>query len=43
MRNFFEVFLRARRALEFSHGQDPNRTNCGTQTDMLKLDYIRAE
>src|SRR5215831_21176673 len=25
VRNFFEMFLRARRALEFSHSQDPNR------------------
>jgi len=26
LRNFFEMFLRARRALEFSHSQDPNPT-----------------
>ena len=26
VRNFFEMFLRARRALEFSHSQDPTRT-----------------
>jgi hypothetical protein len=26
VRNFFEMFLRARRALEFSHSQDPFRT-----------------
>jgi len=25
-RNFFEMFLRARRALEFSHSQAPERT-----------------
>ena len=25
VRNFFEMFLRARRALEFSHSQDPKR------------------
>jgi hypothetical protein len=27
VRNFFEMFLRARRALEFSHSQDPKRTS----------------
>jgi hypothetical protein len=27
MRNFSEMFLRARRALEFSHGQDPERNS----------------
>ena len=26
LRNFFEMFLRARRALEFSHSQDPTET-----------------
>src|SRR5262245_27822702 len=26
VRNFFEMFLRARQALEFSHSQDPQRT-----------------
>ena len=26
VRNFFEMFLRARRALEFSHSQDPQET-----------------
>jgi len=26
VRNFFEMFLRARRALEFSHSQDPTAT-----------------
>jgi hypothetical protein len=26
MRNFSEMFLRALRALEFSHGQDPKRS-----------------
>jgi hypothetical protein len=26
MRNFVEMFLRVRQALEFSHGQDPNPT-----------------
>jgi len=26
VRNFFEMFLRARRALEFSHSQDPELT-----------------
>src|SRR5262249_30220768 len=29
MRNFFEMFLRARRALEFSHSQDPQRSSSG--------------
>src|SRR4030088_1808055 len=29
MRNFSNMFLRARRALEFSHGLDPNRTLVG--------------
>jgi len=27
MRNFFDMFLRARRALEFSHSQDPSATS----------------
>jgi hypothetical protein len=27
VRNFFEMLLRARRALEFSHSQDPERTS----------------
>jgi hypothetical protein len=27
MRNFSNMFLRARRALEFSHGLDPKRTS----------------
>jgi hypothetical protein len=27
MRNFPKMFLRARQALEFSHGQDPKRTS----------------
>src|SRR5262249_57069031 len=27
VRNFFEMFLRAQRALEFSHSQDPSRTS----------------
>jgi len=26
MHNSFEILLRARRTLEFSHGQDPNQT-----------------
>jgi hypothetical protein len=29
MRNFVEMFLRVRQALEFSHGQDPKRTRAG--------------
>src|SRR5262249_51732355 len=32
MRNFFEMFLRARRALEFSHSQDPKRTKAGLKS-----------
>jgi hypothetical protein len=35
VRNFFEMFLRARRALEFSHSQDPYRT----PTDLFRLAY----
>ena len=34
VRNFFEMFLRARRALEFSHSQDPQRS-IGTQFAVL--------
>src|SRR6266496_3197925 len=33
-RNFSKIFLRARRALEFSHGLDPNRT-CNRSFDHL--------
>jgi hypothetical protein len=31
VRNFFEMFLRARRALEFSHSQDPERSSARSQ------------
>jgi hypothetical protein len=33
VRNFFEMFLRARRALEFSHSQDPSRHRFGPGRD----------
>src|SRR5262249_5892802 len=32
VRNFFEMFLRARRALEFSHSQDPRRTDAAAKS-----------
>src|SRR5262249_13939952 len=32
MRNCFEMFLRVRRVLEFSHGQDPKRTSTGLKS-----------
>jgi hypothetical protein len=32
MRNFFEMFLRARRAPEFSHSQDPKPTQAGLKS-----------
>jgi hypothetical protein len=32
VRNFFEMFLRARRALEFSHSQDPKPTLAGPKS-----------
>jgi hypothetical protein len=36
VRNFFEMFLRARRALEFSHSQDPERNSLGVYKCCLK-------
>jgi hypothetical protein len=46
VRNFFEMFLRARRALEFSHSQDPSATSAAnfavTHNTALAQRYARV-